>query len=70
MQSLTLISIQFVAMVTGEMDYAKLATVAGTVATSRRRVLSLHHQTRCPVVLGFRARDFQMTGILKMDTLV
>ena len=62
-------------MVTGELDYAKLATVAGTVATgtvatSRQQVLSLHHQTRCPVVLGFQARDFQMTGILKMDTLV
>ncbi len=68
----TIISIQFVAMVTGEIDYAELATAAGTctVATSRQQVLLLHHQTRCPVALRFQARNFQMTGILKMDTLV
>ena len=60
------------ATVTGEIDYeaAELATAAGRVATSRQQVLLLNHQTRCPVTLGFQARDFQMTGILKMDTLV
>ena len=66
----TIISIQFVATVTGKIDYAELATAAGTVATSRQQVLLLHNETRCPVALGFPADDFQMIGILKMDTLV
>ena len=66
----TIISIQFVAMVTGEIDYAELATAAGTVATPRQQVLLLHHETRCPVALGFPADNFQMIGILQMDTLV
>ncbi|XP_062522302.1 uncharacterized protein LOC134197078 [Corticium candelabrum] len=45
---------------TGEIDYAELATAAGTVATSRQQVLLLHHETRCPVALGFPADNFQM----------
>ena len=57
-------------MVTGEIDYAELATAAGTVATPRQQVLLLHHETRCPVALGFPADNFQMIGILQMDTLV
>ena len=37
---------------------------------SRQQVLLLHHETRSPVALGFPTDDFQMIGILEMDTLV